>query len=97
MSLVRTVYAGRDPALPVSYYGPSDLKEDAMAVRKGRSTSASAAVRRGKAEARAILAIRATKRRKRARAIAARPLRRRAMAKPLRRAIPRKTLTAIGR
>jgi len=69
-----------------------------MAVRKAKAPSASAAVRRGKAEAGAVFAIRAQKGRKRARAIAAaRPARRRARAAgPVRRAIPKRTLAAIG-
>jgi lysophospholipase L1-like esterase len=68
-----------------------------MAVRKAKSPWVSAAVRRGKAKAGAILEIRAKKRRKRARVIAARPVRRRAMAAaPVPRAIPKKTLAAIG-
>ena len=68
-----------------------------MAVRKAKSPSAAAAVRRGKAEAGAILAIRAKKQRTRARAIAAKPVRRRATAAaPVRRAIPKRTLAAIG-
>ena len=68
-----------------------------MAVRKTESPSASAMVRRGQAEAAAVLAIRVTKRRQRARAIAARPVRRRALrGAPGRRAIPKKTLAALG-
>ena len=69
-----------------------------MAVRKAKSPSAAAAVRRGKAEAGAILAIpRQKAARERARAIAAKPVRRRATAAaPVRRAIPKRTLAAIG-
>ena len=68
-----------------------------MAIRKAKSLSASAALRRGKAEAGAILAIRARKRRKRARAIAAESVRRRDLTAALvRPAIPKKTLAAIG-
>lgn len=67
-----------------------------MAVRKAKSPSTSA-VRRGKVKAGAVLEIRAKNLRKRARAIAATPVRRRARAAaPVRRAIPKKTLAAIG-
>ena len=68
-----------------------------MAVRKATSPSASAMVRRGKAEAAAVLAIRATRRKQRARAIAAKPVRRLARkGAPGRGAIPQKTLAALG-
>ena len=61
--------------------------------RSRRTSDVTAAVRRGRAEASAVVAFRLRQQRKRARAVAAAPQRRRALRRPV---IPARTLRALG-